>query len=571
MSSTPGPKVKEFSLTPEIQAFGFVKASVVNGYLTLRHKSGGAIRCEFDSKKLPTFKKRLENAIAANDNGVEFDTNFDSRKFVIRFIDFLVQDAEEEHEKLESARQQEQDDKQKILDEINKDKTTLDISLEEWENTRKQKHAVLYNTVKQNLPSIWLPLEFSLSIKCIINIAKITLPFAGIVLGAPSTLKTASLIMLNKWPQTFYTDHFTSKSLVSHSTAVTKEELAEIDMLPRWKNKLVLLPELAPIFTAKDEDLTHLLGILTRVLDGQGYQSDSGAHGHRGYDEKIMFVLAGASVDIPYKVYKVLGYLGPKLYFLRLPKETRTQDERLANLTESFGDKEQRIQAELFDYLKWLDIRPDMEVDTESSLPKIQRDISKDEKDALIYIIKLADLLGPLRGVSQTWETRGTQGSDYGYTIPIVEDPSRATTQLYNLARGHALSQGRNYVTKEDLPIVLKVVLSTGPVERTSLLDKLIADDGDLTTGQITGTLSIASQTAKRTMIELTILGLVDMYPKLGTEDQEQHQGVEKKITLKPEFKEWLDTQEFKELRKGFVPTDNSEYLKDGEKQDDKV
>jgi hypothetical protein len=46
---------------------------------------------------------------------------------------------------------------------------------------------------------------------------------------------------------------------------------------------------------------------------------------------------------------------------------------------------------------------------------------------------------------------------------------------------------------------------------------------------------------------------------------------VEKKITLKPEFKEWLDTQEFKELRKGFVPTDNSEYLKDGEKQDDKV
>ena len=117
--------------------------------------------------------------------------------------------------------------------------------------------------------------------------------------------------MLNKWPQTFYTDHFTSKSLVSHSTVVTKEELAEIDMLPRWKNKLVLLPELAPIFTAKDEDLTHLLGILTRVLDGQGYQSDSGAHGHRGYDERIMFVLAGASVDIPYKVYKVLGYLGP--------------------------------------------------------------------------------------------------------------------------------------------------------------------------------------------------------------------------------------------------------------------
>ena len=32
--------------------------------------------------------------------------------------------------------------------------------------------------------------------------------------------------------------------------------------------------------------------------------SDSGAHGHRGYDEDIMFTWAGAAVDIPYKVYK---------------------------------------------------------------------------------------------------------------------------------------------------------------------------------------------------------------------------------------------------------------------------
>ena len=33
----------------------------------------------------------------------------------------------------------------------------------------------------------------------------------------------------------------------------------------------------------------------------------------------------------------------------------------------------------------------------------------------------------------------------------------------------------------------------------------------------------------------------------------------------------WLDTQEFKELRRGFVPADNNEYLNEGEKQDDKV
>ena len=60
-----------------------------------------------------------------------------------------------------------------------------------------------------------------------------------------------------------------------------------------------------------------------------------------------MFVLAGASVDIPYKVYKVLGYLGPKLYFLRLPKEVKSELERLANMKENFGDKEELNQNDL--------------------------------------------------------------------------------------------------------------------------------------------------------------------------------------------------------------------------------
>ena len=46
------------------------------------------------------------------------------------------------------------------------------------------------------------------------------------------------------------------------------------------------------------------LGILTSVLDGHGYTSDTGAQGHRGYDEDIMFTWLGAAVDIPYKVHK---------------------------------------------------------------------------------------------------------------------------------------------------------------------------------------------------------------------------------------------------------------------------
>jgi hypothetical protein len=443
------------------------------------------------------------------------------------------------------------------MEEIEKDKSTIgEIPLMEWQQTRKQKFDTLYKTVCENIPSIWLPLEFTLSVKCILNIADITLPFAGIILGAPSTHKTVSLTMLNIWPQTFYTDSFTSRSLVSHSTSVSKEDLKDIDMLPRWKNVLVLLPELAPIFTAKDDDLTQLLGILTRVLDGNGYESDSGAHGHRGYREKIMFTLVGASVDIPYNVYKVLGYLGPKLYFLRLPKEDRSEDQRLKQSREDFSEKQKRIQAALFEYLKWLEIRPDMQVEKESGLPKIRWDFSKDDEMAERYIIRLAKLLAHLRGVAVTWETRDTQGSDYGYTRPLIEDPSRAGTQLKNLARGHALLHGRNYLTKEDIPIVIKTVLSTASVELVSVFDKLLVNEGRLTTTQITGALNISSPTARLTMTELSVLELVTM-TELG--EYEDH---EKKITLKPGF-EWFLSEEFKKLREEFVPTDNIKEMEE--------
>ena len=82
------------------------------------------------------------------------------------------------------------------------------------------------------------------------------------------------------------------------------------------------------MFTAKDEDLLKMMGIITRIADGDGYASSSGALGDRRY-ENIMFTWVGAVVDVPYKVYKLLGNLGFKLYFFRLPFYDLTEDELL--------------------------------------------------------------------------------------------------------------------------------------------------------------------------------------------------------------------------------------------------
>jgi hypothetical protein len=57
-----------------------------------------------------------------------------------------------------------------------------------------------------------------------------------------------------------------------------------------------------------------------------------GAQGHRGYKGNYMFVWIGAAVEISYKVHKHLSTLGPKLYFLRIPKSNKTEDQYLKEI-----------------------------------------------------------------------------------------------------------------------------------------------------------------------------------------------------------------------------------------------
>jgi len=436
----------------------------------------------------------------------------------------------------------------KDIEELRKTK----ISQEEWLTKLLDNYQGLFNVVNKNIPNLWPILEFSLSIKTVLNIKDCTLPFAGIILGPPSSLKTTVIELFRGWPQTYYTDNFSPKSFVSHSTAVTREKLPEIDMLPKIKNKLFLTPELAPIFSSKDDDLIQMLAIMTRILDGHGYENDTGAHGHRGYSEDIMFAQIGAAVDIPYKVYKHLTTLGPKIYFYRLSRARKKEEECYNHLNDNFGKKIREIKDALFDYLKWFDIGPQMIHEDGNLLPKMQWAYEKDEDLAQRYIYRLAQLLSHLRGVVSTWHTQDTQGSDYAYAIPTIEEPDRARMQLYNLARGHALVNGRNWITREDISIVIKVVLSTASRERVTIFDLLIAHNGTLTTSQICVSLNITNHTAHRTMAELKALELVEM------EGKGEQQNSEKQIILKPEF-DWFLSEDFSKLRQGFIPEDNSD------------
>jgi hypothetical protein len=418
---------------------------------------------------------------------------------------------------------------------------------EDWCPTKLlERYEHLRRVTLENIPALWSGLEFALSVKTILNIRGCTIPFCGILLGPASSSKTVIIELFRGYKHTFYTDNFSPKSLVSHLSGLKEEQLRKIDLLPKIKNKLFLTPELAAIFASRDDDLLQVLGILTRVADGQGYESDSGAQGHRGYHEDMMFVWIGAAVDIPYKVHKLLGTLGPKLYFFRLSRVEESEDYYHKNRNENFAEKKQKIRTALLEYLAYFEMNPDIvmeeeyEDDVRIDLPKIALEPDKDVELVDRIIIRLAKLLAHLRAIVPTWETKGTQGSEYAYSLAKVEDPSRAITQLRNLAKGHALSKGRKYITLDDIPIVIHTALSTATIERVRIFELLIANNGTLTTSQIVDFLNTTKPTALKTMTELKATGLVNMVP-----GDERTQAV---ISLKAEF-DWFLSCQFADLK----------------------
>jgi hypothetical protein len=496
-----GLKRLDLKLTPKLVDMGFTEICSFGKTLVLSI-NGQEIQSKLDYNDLIKTGRFLR---AALDKSTNF-TNQNKEIICTEICRILLNSIKNQIDKESQEKQQEQSVTQNLLNEINQlREQNSNLTFEKWKSELQEKFQTLRNVVHDTMPEIWPGLEFELSILRILSIEGCTLPFIGNILGRPSSYKTVIISLLKRWVNAFYTDNFTARSFVSHSTAVkSRDELEEIDMLPKIKGRLFLTPELSPMFTTKEEDLTQLLGIITRIADGHGYVSDSGAHGHRGYDEDIMFTWVGAAVDIPYKVYKILGNLGAKLYFFRTNFDEQTNDQLLTYATdpEEFSPQIMKIRNALFDYLKWFEICPAL-------TPKIRWDNSSDSRDALKYIAGMADLLSYLRCVAQVWETYDSQGSEYAYSISQREDPRRAITCLKNLARGHALLTARNHITLDDIPIIIKTALDTAPIERVSLFSLLIAFGGRLTTNQILESLNVARKTALRTMAELKAIGLV--------------------------------------------------------------
>lgn len=391
------------------------------------------------------------------------------------------------------------------------------------------------NTIKSYFPDCAFPAEVILSTITQLLINDVTNPFALVLIDVPSAGKTITINFFSDIKDlTYSTDKFTPASFVSNATNVKKEQLKEIDLLPRIRYKLFLIRDLAPLFGERDDDLLKSLGLLTRVLDGEGLQTDSGIHGQREYVGDYLFMLVAGSTPIQPRVWKTMGNLGARLFFLNMNSKDKSESE-LADqlLSGSYKIKERKCKQVTKDFLYGL----------WNKYPKgIDWDKSKEDIENLKIIARCAKLLSKLRGTINIWKDNSQSGEIYDYTNVVIEKPDRINQLLYNLCRGHALACGRTYINHEDLKLAIEISIDSAPNVRANLFRTLLEKEGKLKTTQIEVALKCSKPTALKEMEKLKILGVAFVNNLNPTDESE------KEIKLISEL-EWFLSEECKKIR----------------------
>jgi len=398
-------------------------------------------------------------------------------------------------------------------------------------------------TIKANFPELVFPAEYGLSIMSQILIKEITNPFSLVLVDVPSAGKTIAINFFSEIDGlTYATDKFTPASFVSNAANVSKEKLPDIDLLPRLKYKMFLLRDLSTLFSKREDDLNECLGLLTRVLDGEGLNADTGVHGQRHYAGEYLFMILAGSTPIPPKVWKMMGNLGSRLFFLSMGAREKSEEELADQITTlAYKEKELicRSITKNFLYTLW------------HKYPEgVDWDRNKDKKEYKIIIARCARLLAKLRGVINVWQERAEEGRvEYSYYSPVVEKPDRINQLFYNLCRGHALVCDRTQINQEDLKLIVELAIDSCPTMRARLFRKLIENNGEMRTGDVEVALQCSKPTALKEMETLKILGVCyinqDSYGEVG--------GQENILHLAKDF-EWFLSDECKEIRDILLP-----------------
>jgi len=359
-----------------------------------------------------------------------------------------------------------------------------------------------------------------------------TKPLSVIFETASGYGKTASLQMTFPLPpedgkqgveQFIYrSDKFTPKAFVSHAASVKAEKLAEVDLLPRLENKVLVTKELAPLFRGRVEELQDNFSILISVLDGKGFTSDSGMRGRRGYDRPILFNWIGATTPLPASTHRLMSQLGTRLLFYEVPCQEPTEEELLKYAAEDAADEaEVECQKVVNDFLIGFFAR--------HPIGSVALDSIVIPQGLVLELIRWARFL--VQGRAEIRYER-----EFGDWQPVAamtpEGPWKVINYFKELARGHALIHEHREVTDADLKLIANIAISSIPGHLRPIIREL-RTTASVDTTTVEKLCRVTAPTARRYLKEMGLLGI-------GTLDKGSPQNNQPdSITLAEQFR-WI-------------------------------
>lgn len=291
------------------------------------------------------------------------------------------------------------------------------------------------------------------------SVEGISSPIMILIIGPSSSGKSTLLSLFREAGNIVWLDDFTPKSFVSHVGGVKEEKLAKIDLLPKLKDKCLIISDLAPLFSQPAETLTQSIGIITRVLDGHGLMTTSGVRGIRGYSGSYIFTWLAASTPIGPHVWVKMSKAGSRMLFQKI------------NGIETFS------LENIEDFPVILNIMRNGVTGAFSKLfARGARTVREDEisipdgwHQKLFFYSTIVSKLRPAPVF--TYASR-KEKAELTY---VDESPMRVFTQLKELTKGLNLALGDDYETIEKC--IMELVAGSVPHLRHEFLRKLISQE----------------------------------------------------------------------------------------------
>jgi hypothetical protein len=264
-----------------------------------------------------------------------------------------------------------------------------------------------------------------------------------IIVSEPSTGKTETATGVKHEPKVTFLDSLTDKAFITGF--VNHDGSSPPDLLSELDGRCLLVKDLTPLFSEREEIVKGVLGAMVSIYDGS-YARQTGTRSRVQYDARFSFIGCITPQGIE-KHQRYMRQMGSRFLFYRIPNLTLAEEQD--GMNQILDDPNRKTKVERYrlvcsSFLHQL---------ISGKPPAIEP--TPDQKEIFKNLALLVS-----RGRAITIGSNYNDNEDTGFQ---KEGPFRLVSQLKALAINLARVHQRSVITEHEMELVRRVAISTIP------------------------------------------------------------------------------------------------------------